>query len=394
MHELGDSVKKIRTFASGGQGILTHGIDLPLNRKIAVKSLRPELCDKAKQRRAFLTEAQITAQLEHPAIVPIHTLHKEQGDGLAVTMKMIHGENLQKFLMQIIQCYQENGFNATAERQSLRFRIDIFLKICDALEYAHSRNIMHCDLKPENIMIGKYHDAYLMDWGIAHPIRNEEYDPATWIKKDQVSGTPAFVSPEAARGEYCDHRADIYSMGLILFEIVTLNKAFTGQSATEVVEKVRYHQLNPLKHHFGASIDTDLKEIILKAISYDPEERYQNMYEFSSDIRKYLQQDEVIANPDGFFRKIFRNCIVKHGKAMLITTLACLLATVGFSALNLYDVLQRERTETIRKKVIALRYIDSMGVANTFDHELSEMEHNLHNCTKTMAIALQGKIQI
>jgi len=319
--DLEDHFTSMKELASGGQGVLSQNIDRSLKRRVAVKSLRKELRGNPDQRQHFLAEARVTAQLEHPAIVPIHSLHKQADNGLAVTMKLIRGKSLQDYLKEITALYKAHGFRSAAERKALRFRLDTFLSICDALEYAHSRNVMHCDLKPGNIMVGEYHEAYLMDWGISHPIRSKEYDPQTWKKKSKVAGTPGFLSPETARGEYCDQRADICSMGLILFEIVTLNEALTGKTTEEIVQRACEGDINPIEHKFGFPVPADLAAIIRKATAWNPAERYQTMKMFSSDLRRFLRNEEVIANPDNAVRKLYRSCIQHHGKALVITAL-------------------------------------------------------------------------
>ena len=213
--------------AEGGQGTLFRGLDKKLRRQVAIKSLHPEKADDLRQRRFFLTEARVTAQLDHPAIVPVYTLNSDRKHGLHLAMKMINGVTLKAYLEQVCTHYRLDGVSSFDEEKAIRNRLEIFLKVCDALEYAHSRNVMHCDLKPANIMIGEYHEAYIMDWGIAHAIQPEE-------SKRTLAGTPQYLSPEAILGESCDQRADIFAMGAILFETVMLKPAFTGETAEEV----------------------------------------------------------------------------------------------------------------------------------------------------------------
>ena len=148
-----------KPFAEGGQGELYQGFDRKLHRLVAVKSLHRKLSDDPRQRSLFLTEARVTAQLDHPSIVPIYTLNTDRGNGLNLAMKLIHGETLREYLTQIAAHYRLDGIHSFDETKSLRYRLEIFLKVCDALEYAHNRNVMHGDLKPANIMIGEYRAA-------------------------------------------------------------------------------------------------------------------------------------------------------------------------------------------------------------------------------------------
>lgn len=365
-----------KSFAEGGQGVLSEGRDLHLKRLVAIKSLKPALCEDTRQRGDFIAEAQVTAQLEHPSIVPIYSIHGDGGNGLHLAMKMVHGQNFKDYLTQICTHYKIDGIRTYDERKSLRYRLDVFLKICDALEYAHSRNIMHCDLKPENIMIGEYHEAYLMDWGIARPIREPGFDPEKWLPPKRIIGTPRFLTPEAIRGEHTDQRADIYAMGLILYEVATLTEAYDGSTVDEIAAKIRKHDMNPVEHRFGFPIDADLKAIILKAAAFDRGNRYDAIRELAADVRKYLRGEEVSANPDHFLRKILRWGRL-HTKAILIIALAGLLATAATSAFSLAREVTRERQGFIRSTALSHAYIRCSDTVYKFDRQIALLEETL-----------------
>ncbi|MBQ6353248.1 MAG: protein kinase, partial [Lentisphaeria bacterium] len=136
---------------AGGQAKLYRGFDLHLRRQAAVKSLRPEQCKVPELREKFISEAMITAQLDHPAIVPVYSIHRDRDNRLHLAMKLVNGRPFQKYLGDLVRHYDRDGFSAREEKRSLDYRLEVFLAVCDALEYAHNRNIMHCDLKPENI---------------------------------------------------------------------------------------------------------------------------------------------------------------------------------------------------------------------------------------------------
>ncbi len=388
MGELKDKFTLQNKFAEGGQGILKQAMDLNLKRLVAIKSLRPELCPDEKQRSVFISEAQVTAQLEHPAIIPIYSIHSENGKGLALAMKMVHGQNFKDYLDQVAKLYRKNGFQTYDERKSLRYRLEIFLKISDALEYAHSRNIMHCDLKPENIMIGDYNEAYLMDWGISRQIHDPEYDPATWKKPDTVIGTPRFLSPEAIAGEYTDERADIYAMGLILYEVATLTEAYNGVTAAEIAAKVRHHKMRPVDHKFGAHIDSDLKAIILKAAAPDRNDRYASMTEMNADLRLYLRNEEVSCNPDSPLRKIIRWSKF-HAKATVIIAMACLLAALGSMAYNLAGQIRTERMENSRHQALTNSFIICTDTVYKFDQRIADIRSCLNELAASAELLLE-----
>ena len=373
---LEEDFERKESFAGGGQGIISRGRDLHLRRLVAIKSLREEHLNDPAQRGAFIAEARVTAQLEHPAILPIYSIHSDDNKGLHLAMKMVYGQDLKSYLQTIVKHYRKDGIRAYNERKSLRFRLDLFLRICDALSYAHSRNIMHCDLKPENIMIGEYHEAYLMDWGIARLIREPGYDPATWTKPKRITGTPRFLTPEAIRGEHCDERADIYAMGLILYEITTLEEAYSGNTPEAIMRKICAQDMRPVVHLFKHPIDSDLKAIILKAAAEDPEDRYPSVKALADDLRKYLRNEEVSANPDSLIRKAVR-WTMHHSKATLIFTLLCVIAVVGNLAYNLAKQITTQQTEFSQKTAVGIAFHHCAEIAYKIDRELSKMENLL-----------------
>ena len=319
-----------KIFAEGGQGIIREGLDLNLRRLVAIKTLKPQPEDQFS-RGQFIQEARVTAQLSHPAIIPIYSLNSDDKDGLHLVMKLVDGKTLKDYLEQLDHEYRTSGIEQFDERKSLMFRLEVMLRVCDALDYAHNRNIMHCDLKPENILIGEFRETYIMDWGIARQIEEPGYDPATWVKPSTISGTPRFLSPEAIHGEHTDQRADIYALGLILFEVVTLREAYMARSSAEVVSMIREGRIAETRHKYGFRIDPDLKAIIAKATAYDREQRYQNVRDLGMDIRRYMGGEETTANPYHLFGRISAFA-VHHKRTSLLFAVACiltLLLTIG-----------------------------------------------------------------
>ncbi len=385
--KLDEDYERREAFAGGGQGVISRGKDRHLRRQVAIKSLRKEHLQDPSQRGAFIAEARVTAQLEHPAILPIYSLHSDDSKGLHLAMKMVYGQDLKSYLQTIVKHYRKDGIRTFNERKSLRFRLDLFLRICDALSYAHSRNIMHCDLKPENIMIGEYHETYLMDWGIARQIREPDYNPATWRKPKRITGTPRFLTPEAIRGEHCDERADIYAMGLILYEITTLEEAYSGNTPEAIMRKICMQDMRPVVHLFKHPIDSDLKAIILKAAAEEREDRYDSVKALADDLRKYLRNEEVAANPDSIIRKAVR-WTMHHSKATLIFMLLCVIAVIGNLAYNLTRQITTQQTEFAqktasqqsefeKKTAIGIAFHNCGEIAYKFDRELSKLENLL-----------------
>ncbi len=305
--------------------------------------------------------------------MPIYTLNSDRENGLHLAMKLIRGENFKNLLDQVAAHYRRDGAGAYDEEKSLRYRLDVFLKVCDALEYAHSRNVMHCDLKPENIMIGEYHETYVMDWGIARPIREDSSEPDAPEWKKRFAGTPRYLSPEAIRREPCDQRADIFSMGVILFETVTLKDAFSGTTLPELLGNIRDGRMESLDHAFGVRIDGDLAAIIRKAVANRPEERYAGIGELSQDLRRYLMGAEVSANPDNLPMKCAR-WLYRHRRLTLVAVLATLLAGTGALAFSLYREYRFSELNRKRDFALSMAYSISARAGYQLDKQFSKLE--------------------
>lgn len=353
--------------AKGGQGTLFLGIDKKLRRQVAVKSLRPDQREDLRQRRLFLNEARVTAQLDHPAIVPVYTLNSDRENGLHLAMKLINGVTLKNYLDQVCMHYRLDGIRSFDEDKALRNRLEIFLKICDALEYAHSRNVMHCDLKPANIMLGEYHEAYIMDWGIATPIRVRD-------AKRTLAGTPQYLAPEAILGDPCDQRADIFAMGAILFEIVMLKPAFTGETPEEVMTKIRDGRRESPEHRFGTGVSRDLKAVIEKAMETDPEKRYRSISELSADLRRFLSGHAVSVRPDGPLMKVAR-WSYRHRKTSLILLLLAMLTGLGALAHSFYQSYRFSEAMRERNLALSAAYSICTRAAYQLDEQFLKLEH-------------------
>ena len=355
-----------KVFAEGGQGIIREGLDLNLRRLVAIKTLKPQPEDQFS-RGQFIQEARVTAQLSHPAIIPIYSLNSDDKDGLHLVMKLVDGKTLKSYLEQLDHEYRKSGIGQFDERKSLMYRLEIILRVCDALDYAHNRNIMHCDLKPENILIGEFRETYIMDWGIARQIEEPGYDPATWVKPNTISGTPRFLSPEAIHGEHTDQRADIYALGLILFEVVTLREAYMARTSAEVVSMIREGRIAETRHKYGFKIDPDLKAIIAKATAYDREARYQTVHELAMDIRRYMGGEETTANPHHLFGRLTAFAI-HHKRTSLAFAVACivtLLLTIGVTCYRRISMIDarhtygRELGEALLQSTLCADYIET-----------------------------------
>lgn len=291
-------------FAQGGTATISIAHGKNLRRLVAVKSLKKDMKNLPELLDAFVTEAKVTAQLDHPGIIPIYGLSRDDENGIHLIMKLVDGKTLREYLRNVTLNYRIQGVDAFDESMMLWKRQEIFLRVCDTIAYAHHRNVIHRDLKPENIMIGKYMEVFVMDWGLAKVISPDGPPPVS----SKISGTPRYFPPEVLRGEPLDLRSDIFTLGLILQEIVTLQYAVAGENEKEIIDHILNADLEPIEHHFHRKIDKRLQAVIQKATAYDIRDRYQTAGALAEDLRRYMAGLPVSAKIETLWDRILRYC--------------------------------------------------------------------------------------
>src|SRR5262249_38742422 len=252
--------EKKTTIGKGGMGEVLKVLDRDLRREVAMKMLRPqrEGTVSAEDVFRFMKEAQATGRLEHPNIIPVHDLGVDGQGRIYFTLKYVQGVSLK----EVIKGRNENGTleNGRRFREAFNARhmIEIFISVCQGVAYAHSKNIIHRDLKPENVMLGKFGEVLVMDWGLAKVLsRGKSAQPqpgvetaldlslrptldASMTLEVDIAGTPSYMSPEQASGKNSelDERTDVYSLGAMLYEMLSGEPPFTGPSALEIIQQV------------------------------------------------------------------------------------------------------------------------------------------------------------
>ena len=377
----------------GAMGEILMARDNKLNRTVAYKKIHSHVADIPSYLGRFYLEAQITAQLQHPNIVPVYAL-MNSGNAVGYAMKLIDGVTLKDHIHETREQYARHG--QPDEQHSLNVRLDHFLKVCDALHYAHCKGVIHRDLKPVNIMIGFYNDVYVMDWGIAKTIemdkgalgdrtvavRHDEVDERDRTRIGQVMGTPAYMSPEQADGELAilDHRSDLYSLGLVLFELVTLQRAISGKNSDEIMRKAKRGLLDWRSPRDGdVDSDSDMTEqllaVVKKATCYDPNDRYATVEEFADDIRRAIRGEAIKARPEPFKYKVMR-MISRHQKAAInVVVVYSLLASLAL-ALALWAMLQiqTQRAQQLKEQTLSFFVNEASDKAQLIDAKFQRYE--------------------
>ena len=272
-----------RELGRGGMGRVHPATDRNLLRHVALKRLDRELAREPMYKEGFVAEAQMTGQLEHPNIVPVHELAVSEQGVPYFTMKLVRGVDLEKWL--------DRHPLGTPER--LSEGLEIFLKVCDAVAYAHHRGVVHRDLKPENIMVGDFGQVYLMDFGLARLTKTR---PASG-KFSQMEapgpvGTPAFMAPEQARGNPAemDERSDVFGLGAILYQIVTDRTPYGVNSRRHLdyAQQGKVELLSELGLELGVS--KPLAPVVDRAIAPNPDDRYPSVVELQTDVKAFLHR--------------------------------------------------------------------------------------------------------
>lgn len=290
-----------RLHASGGIGQIWLAHDAQLDRCVALKELRPELADDPIAAARFDREAKITGQLEHPGIVPIYELGQRTDTRQPFyTMRFIKGRTFS----EAARAYHEKRNAGEAEPVDLLQLLNAFVAVCNSLAYAHSRGVIHRDLKGANVILGDFGEAIVVDWGLAKlsegpdehaetPVALGQMESEPWngTVAGHVIGTPSYMSPEQAAGrtELMDHRTDVYGLGTILYEILTGLPPFSGHNLQDVVRQVQNDPpVSP--REICPGIPQELEAICLRALAKHPSDRYASAAELSEEIQNLLAE--------------------------------------------------------------------------------------------------------
>lgn len=374
----------------GGMGIVYEAEQISLGRRVAIKMLPFASVMDQKQVARFKNEAQAAAGLHHPNIVPVYAVGHERGIHY-FSMQLIEGQSLEDAISQLrgagktkpAKSPSKTTANQFSTQQSIhsqsfaRSVAQLGKQAADALHYAHENGVVHRDIKPSNLLLDADSKLWITDFGLAR------ISGATNLTlSGAMIGTARYMSPEqaAARMHEVDHRSDIYSLGITLYELLTLQPAFDGLTRQELLRAVETQQPESPRT-LNASIPTDLETIVLKAIEKDRDDRYRSAAELAEDLQHFLEGRPTNAKRPGTIDHLSR-WISKHQLTVAATTVLLVIALVGVSAVaamlhSKNQVIEAQKTQIADEAATAALFLrESQRAVDNFGAKVDQrLEH-------------------
>ncbi len=305
--DYGERYSFLRVIGEGGQGVVVAARDRLLEREVAIKALKRNA--EPVREEILRNEARIGGLLEHPNILPTYDLCEDETGSPFLVMKKVEGVSLETLLKESRKTRERSLRAETSERSRLRL-LSLFLQVCHAIDYAHSRGVLHLDLKPQNIKIGPFGEVLVLDWGFAA----KREDP----EQTFLAGTPMYIAPERFTTRKPDERCDIYSLGVILYRLLTGDyPRDTGDVSFETYRNTfrSFRLIAPRERDPG--IPPELAAITMKAVADDPDDRYESVAALAEDLERFLDLLPVSAYAEGVLGRSWK-FLRRHNRAALL----------------------------------------------------------------------------
>ncbi len=344
----GPRFRILRPHAEGGLGKVSVALDSELHREVAFKEIQERYADEPSTRSRFLVEAEVTGALEHPGIVPVYGLGHFPDGRPFYAMRFVRGQSL---LEAVRSFHAANDKSADSYQGNRSFRdlLNRLIDVCNAIQYAHDRRVLHRDLKPGNIMLGNYGETLVVDWGLAKadshassegrtsidfvPIVPASGSNAALTRMGSALGTPQYMPPEQASGqlELLGPASDIYSLGATLYEVLSGKPPLADADSEEVLQRVESGDI-PSPREENPSIPKPLDAICRQAMAVRPENRYESARSMASDLEAWLADEPVGALDESIYVRL-RRWMRRHQAAVNATAASVGLAIVGLVVL-------------------------------------------------------------
>lgn len=382
----------LRPHAGGGLGEVFVARDTELNREVALKQIRPRHADNPESRARFLLEAEVTGGLEHPGIVPVYGLGAYEDGRPYYAMRFIRGDSLQDCIRKFFAAEANSKRDPCERALALRELLRRFVDVCNAMEYAHSRGVLHRDLKPGNIMVGKYGETLVVDWGLAKPIDQTEEAgfpaegalrpmSATGTVETQVGravGTPAYMSPEQAAGriDQLGPASDVYSLGATLYALLTGRAPFEGADVGTTLQRVQRGEF-PKPRIVNVKVPKPLEAICVRAMAVKAAERYATPQALAHDIEHWLADEPVAAYQETVSERLGRWTRRHRAVAQASVIALVVISVVSMIAAGLINRAREAEAEARKNESIARAeaeesFQDAKNAVNEFFTKVSE----------------------
>ncbi len=334
----------LRPHAKGGLGIVSVALDQELDRPVAFKEIQDKYADHADSRARFVIEAEVTGKLEHPGVVPVYGLGHHADGRPFYAMRFVEGDSLKDALKRFHG--PDGPKDATARTLALRELLGRFLDVCNAIAYAHSRGVLHRDLKPGNIMLGPFGETLVVDWGLAKVLDRAEPGPGNGAGPVRLTlpsgsrdatlagaavGTPAYMSPEQAAGrlDLLGPASDVYGLGAVLYHLLTGHLPVECSDTGEALRRVRRGEVPAPRSH-DRRVPRALEAVCLKAIAVDPAARYATARDLAADVKRWLADEPVSARRDPLLTRAWR-WVRKHRTLATAAAAVLLVGSIGLA---------------------------------------------------------------
>ncbi|HKD36643.1 MAG TPA: serine/threonine-protein kinase, partial [Pirellulales bacterium] len=380
----GSRFRIVRPYARGGLGEVFVAQDEELHREVAVKQIQMRHADEPDSRVRFVQEAEITGGLEHPGIVPVYGLGTYADGRPYYAMRFIRGDSLKDAIERF---HSAGGKRRTAAERGLELRslLGRFIDVCDAIEYAHSRGVLHRDLKPGNVMLGKYGETLVVDWGLAKAVDRPELTarfgerslrPSTMsgsapTQMGSAVGTPQFMSPEQAAGrlDQLGPSSDVYSLGATLYVLLTGHAAFEDTDLGLVLRKVERGEF-PKPREVNKDVPPALEAVCLKAMSLMQVDRYPTPRALADDLEHWLADEPVSAYREPSSERLAR--WTRKNRAWAQSIAAALVLVAGIAVVAAIFVTRSWREEAAARAEADRGFRDARQAVNDYFTQVSE----------------------
>ncbi|MGB8656983.1 MAG: protein kinase [Candidatus Zixiibacteriota bacterium] len=347
--------KILEKLGEGGMGVVYKAQDIQLQRLVALKFLPPHVANNPEEKARFIHEAQSASALNHPNVTTIHGI-EESPEGLFIVMEYVEGKTIKEI--------------AEKESPSIKRILDISIQVCEGLTSAHKKEIIHRDIKSDNIMVTKEGQVKIMDFGLA------KLKGATKITETgSTLGTAAYMSPEQAQGEEVDQRSDIFSFGVVLYELLTRQLPFKGEHQAAIVYSIINEEPQTVAR-FNNQVSAKLEDIVFKALAKDKEERYQHIDDLLADLRRERKSLEYVKTgqvPKGAIvpkpKKKLLPFIIPGSVVFILILVALILKPFKFE-------IGTEKKASAEENKLAIMYFDNL-VDSEDKQKLGEIVTNL-----------------